>query len=66
MIRQCCECRRVWEEGQWVAVAEESLDGLDISHGYCDDCFAKQMKIIHNMERIARAKTRKPSNRFAF
>lgn len=66
MIRQCCECRRVWQEGQWVVVPEEQLEGLDVSHGYCDDCFVVQMKIIRSLEKKARAKGRKPVRRFAF
>lgn len=66
MIRQCCECRRVWQDDQWVVVPEEQLDGLDVSHGYCDECFIKQMKIIHDLEKVARAKTKRTARRFAF
>lgn len=66
MIRQCCECRRVWNEGQWVVIAEEKLEGLDVSHGYCDECFIKQMKIIQTMAQAARANTKKSTRRFAF
>lgn len=66
MIRQCCECRRVWQDGQWVPVPEEQLDGQDVSHGYCDECFIEQMRIIHEMEKVARQKPKSRVNRFAF
>ena len=63
MIRQCCECRRVWENDHWVVVPEEQLEGKDVTHGYCDECFVLQMQIIHRLEKEARA--RKHSRRFA-
>lgn len=42
MIRQCCACRKIFRDGEWVALDDHGL-GLDperveITHGYCDDC----------------------------
>lgn len=36
MIVQCCVCRRVRENGAWVAPPESAND--EISHGYCPAC----------------------------
>lgn len=66
MIRQCCECKRVWVQGRWVLPTEGDLERQDISHGYCETCFVKQMQIIHSYANVARPKAKKSANRFAF
>jgi hypothetical protein len=43
MIRQCCQCKRVWKEGRWTFARLSQLDLAEVSHGYCEDCFDKQM-----------------------
>lgn len=48
MIRQCCQCKRIWKEGRWVYARLSQLDMAEVSHGYCEDCFGKQ---VSKMER---------------
>lgn len=38
MIRQCCVCQRVYEDGLWVAPGPEVHECEEITHSYCDDC----------------------------
>ena len=38
MIRQCCECKRIYENGSWVHPLPGDLDDEEITHGYCDIC----------------------------
>ena len=47
MLRQCCECKRIWVNGKWVFPRLSQLAGADISHGYCNRCFEKTMRRIH-------------------
>ncbi len=45
LIRMCCVCHRVEQEGGWRQVSELSVDAV-VSHGYCPDCFAEVMMEI--------------------
>ena len=37
LIRQCCHCRRVHHDGEWVArQVDESK--MNITHGFCPAC----------------------------
>ncbi len=38
MIRQCCECKRIFEAGRWVLPRREHLEREDVTHGYCEAC----------------------------
>jgi len=38
MITQCCQCRRVRQEGAWIEPSESMLNNARVSHGYCPDC----------------------------
>ena len=46
MIRQCCQCKRVWKDGRWAYARLSQLENNDVSHGYCEDCFSKQVSKI--------------------
>lgn len=35
---QCCSCKKVRVEGEWVAHDSDSLKDTEISHGYCPSC----------------------------
>jgi hypothetical protein len=51
MIRQCCQCKRICVDGQWVYPRLYQLAGVEISHGYCEACFAATIQSIHDRER---------------
>ncbi len=38
MIRQCCVCQRIFKRDQWVTPETNELDGVEITHGYCEVC----------------------------
>lgn len=40
MLLQCCQCRKVMIDGRWVYPRFSQLEGQDVTHGYCDECFA--------------------------
>ena len=46
MIRQCCSCRKIWKGEQWIYPRFSELESYDVTHCYCDDCFAVQMSEI--------------------
>lgn len=46
MIRQCCVCKRVHDDGRWVAPEPEVLDTEEITHGYCDECSKDFLKSV--------------------
>ena len=55
MIRRCSICKRVLGE-------KEPLSDTRYTDGYCDDCFASEMKEIENFtEQRNLSKNRKPS-----
>lgn len=66
MIRQCCECKRIWLDGRWVYPRTSELENQDISHGYCEECFIRQMALIRSLGKIAKPKQKKSLNRFFF
>ena len=39
----CCECERVRMGGSWVHIAEGALKGMQLTHGYCPECFSKAL-----------------------
>ena len=40
MIRQCCVCKKIYEDGRWVHPRPEILgETTDITHGYCEECY---------------------------
>jgi hypothetical protein len=47
MIRQCCQCKKIEVGGHWVYPRFNQLEGQDISHGYCEECFAICKKQYH-------------------
>ncbi len=38
MIRQCCVCQRIFKNEQWVSPRTSELEGVEITHGYCEVC----------------------------
>ncbi|MEN6626671.1 MAG: hypothetical protein ABFD69_10640 [Candidatus Sumerlaeia bacterium] len=46
MLRQCCQCKRIWVNGRWVFPRLSQLEGQEVSHGYCDDCFSVTIKQV--------------------
>ena len=45
MIVQCCACRMLREVNAWI-VPVVSLEGEEISHGYCPLCAAQAFALI--------------------
>jgi len=45
MIRMCCVCRKVEQEGRWRQGAELFRKEF-VTHGYCPECFAAAMTEI--------------------
>ena len=39
MIRQCCVCKKIFYEGTWVPPQPLELDGVTVTHGYCETCY---------------------------
>lgn len=66
MIRQCCECKKIWIEGEWVEPVTGQLENQDITHGYCEECFVKQMQIIHNFSKLTKPPVYKRFHPFYF
>lgn len=70
MIRQCCQCKKVWHMGKWVELTalpkEVNLVQDDVSHGYCEECFITQMRIIHGLNKLTKPVTKKVANPFFF
>ena len=52
MLRQCCRCKKIWNNGEWIDANAEVLAGADVSHAYCEDCFRREM--INLQRRAAR------------
>jgi hypothetical protein len=46
MIRQCCRCKKVWSNGQWMDPLAGALEHDDVSHAYCEECFRREMRNI--------------------
>ena len=59
MLRQCCECRRIWVDDRWVYPLAHQIQGRDISHGYCDQCFSRFIEKIH-MNRTPSSRPHRP------
>lgn len=66
MIRQCCECKRIWINGNWVSPRPRQLEYEEVSHGYCEACFVEQMKIIRSLNKVAAVRSKKVLNPFFF
>jgi hypothetical protein len=47
MIRQCCQCKKIEVNGEWVYPRFRQLAGGDISHGYCEKCFEAYKKKLN-------------------
>ncbi len=45
MIKKCCVCKKVKNDGKWES-GLLVLAGTRISHAYCPSCFAKTMARI--------------------
>ena len=52
LIRQCCRCRRVWDEDEkrWVEREIPEGDKEDVTHGLCDVCYAKAIEELETWE----------------
>ncbi len=44
MIRQCCVCKKVHRRGRWVEPTPDDLQRMDISHGFCRECYESYRK----------------------
>ena len=45
MRRQCCMCKRVYENGRWDNPLD-SLDPANITHGFCEECLELYLRSI--------------------
>lgn len=58
MVVQCCACKRIREGSAWI-IPVVSLEGEEISHGYCPVCAAKAFAQIrqqrHSCSRLGEA-----------
>jgi len=50
----CCDCRRMvksLDTHEWVEMPEmiEALKGMNVSHGYCPECFDWAKRMIEEM-----------------
>lgn len=41
MVLQCCVCKRVHVDAEWVRVANPEVIARTASHGYCPTCAAR-------------------------
>lgn len=42
MIVQCCVCKKVRDQGEWIAPDKTAAPNVnELSHGYCPVCAAK-------------------------
>ena len=41
MVVQCCECKQVRKDNQWVQPVSADLADDHVSHGYCPVCAEK-------------------------
>ena len=48
MIRQCCQCKKIWKDGHWVFPRYSELGNHDVTHCYCEECFKDQMLHIQS------------------
>lgn len=48
MIRQCCECRKVCQDGRWVTEPARLPKGERVSHGYCPTCAKAALKAVED------------------
>ena len=46
MIRQCCVCKRIFVDGEWVHPSSDPLDYEDVTHGYCELCYEDFMQTV--------------------
>lgn len=46
MTKQCCMCRKVLDERGWVEPKPGELDGVVVTHGFCEPCFERYMELI--------------------
>jgi len=43
MVVQCCVCKRIRVEDNWVGVANPESIARTASHGYCPTCFVEAL-----------------------
>jgi hypothetical protein len=43
---QCCVCKRIRQEGQWIAPDRLGVNGTPVSHGYCPECAARAFEQV--------------------
>ena len=55
MIRQCCVCHKIYEDGRWVTPRPEELVDEDITHGYCEECYEDFTRAVAEHMASARA-----------
>ena len=53
MIRQCCQCQKIEVNGEWVYPRFNQLENQEVSHGYCEACFAICKKQLRKHRRSA-------------
>ena len=49
IIVQCCQCKRVREDGEWVGIPAAEVEKCAVSHGYCPECAAQAFEELHNL-----------------
>lgn len=54
MTRQCCVCKRVFEDGRWVPPRPEHLEDENVTHGYCEECSADFTRAVAEYFALAR------------
>ena len=53
MIRQCCVCKRIFENGEWV-YSSSDLELEEITHGYCEVCYEDFMRTVSEYLSVTR------------
>lgn len=55
MVVQCCVCRRVRNENEWIVPEAAAVEQRDkISHGYCPRCAAQAFEEIKQIRAVPR------------
>ncbi|HOZ47447.1 MAG TPA: hypothetical protein PLO37_19215 [Candidatus Hydrogenedentes bacterium] len=49
VIVQCCQCKRVREDGEWVGIPAPEVAKCVVSHGYCPECAAQAFEELHEL-----------------
>ena len=55
MLRQCCKCRKIWKNHEWVFPRLAELFHRDVSHCYCESCFQQELEKISGRGGAARS-----------